>query len=59
VDQEKKIEKLCAEFAILDDTQKDCLLGIAKALSFANAPGKAAGALPLSGPDAQGTEGGE
>jgi hypothetical protein len=40
--REKRIEKLRAEFETLDDRQKDYLMGIAKALSFANASGKAA-----------------
>jgi hypothetical protein len=54
VDQEKRIEKLRAKFEALNDAQKDYLLGIAKALSFANASEKAAAALSASKPD--GTE---
>jgi hypothetical protein len=42
VGRKKKILKLRAEFEALDDMQKDYLMGIAKALSFAYASGKTA-----------------
>jgi hypothetical protein len=48
---EKMIEKLRVEFEALNDTQKDYLVGIAKALSFASASEKAAAALSPPGPD--------
>jgi hypothetical protein len=54
VDQEKKIETLRAKFEALDDAQKDYLLGIAKALSFANASEKAAAAPSSPKPDQAG-----
>jgi hypothetical protein len=57
MDREEKIAILRAEFETLDDTQKDHLVGIAKALSFAHASDKAAVAIPPPGPDGRGTEG--
>jgi hypothetical protein len=57
VDQENRIEKLRAKFEALDDAQKDYLLGIARALSFANASEKAAAALSAS--KHEGTEAGK
>jgi hypothetical protein len=55
MDREEKIAILRAEFETLDDTQKDHLVGIAKALSFAHASGKAAASIPA--PDGRGKEG--
>jgi hypothetical protein len=36
VDPEKKLEKLRTEFETLDDAQKNYIVGIARALSFAS-----------------------
>jgi hypothetical protein len=56
VSWEQRVEKLRAEFEALDDTQKDYLVGIAKALAFARTPGKADGALSPPGPDGRETK---
>jgi hypothetical protein len=62
MDREKMIEKLRVEFEALNDTQKDYLVGIAKALSFASASEKAATApspptaLSPPGPDERKTK---
>jgi hypothetical protein len=54
VSWEQKVEKLRAEFEVLDDTQKTYIVGIAKALAFASASEKAGGTP--SDPDRRGAE---
>jgi hypothetical protein len=56
VGRRKRVEKLRVEFETLDTDQKDYLLGIAKALAFADASQKIAGGFSPPEPAARKAE---
>jgi hypothetical protein len=59
VDRRKGVEKLRVEFETLDNDQKDYLLGIAKALAFADASQKTASGFSPPRPSARKAEQGK
>jgi hypothetical protein len=59
VGRRKRVEKLRVEFETLDNDQKDYLLGIAKALAFADASQKTGAGFSPPKPDTRKAEQGK